>query len=146
MSERELTDDEVRNICMSYRHGYGLMDRRDAALLEFQCREWHRAIQKHAPQPQADKPVAEVDSRVIGCIKWTTHGTLQHLSNGTPLYTRPTGLCERTLEAVAKVCRGIATSYRLMPSPTAQNMALGAEECETAIRALRNKADGKEGE
>lgn len=46
MRRVELTDAQVRSACLSYRHDYGLMDAKAQSHLEFQCREWCRAISK----------------------------------------------------------------------------------------------------
>lgn len=62
----ELTDKQVVSACFSYRHDYGLLDDKAKGHLEFQCREWWRALRKEfecpskhpmvlaaAPQPPA---------------------------------------------------------------------------------------------
>jgi hypothetical protein len=51
VAELELTDTQVRSACLSYRHDYGLMDAKARGILEFQCREWWRAIRKEFEQP-----------------------------------------------------------------------------------------------
>ena len=39
------SDDKfIGNVCKSYRHDYGLMTEEQRKSLEFECREWMRAI------------------------------------------------------------------------------------------------------
>lgn len=47
----DLTDRQVVSACFSYRHDYGLMDSKARGNLEFQCREWWRAICKELEVP-----------------------------------------------------------------------------------------------
>jgi hypothetical protein len=44
-------DDEkfIGNVCISYRHDYGLLDGADKDLLRSECKEWMRAIKNNAP-------------------------------------------------------------------------------------------------
>ena len=37
-------DKLVINVCMSYRHDFGLMTKEEQRLLIFECKEWFRAI------------------------------------------------------------------------------------------------------
>lgn len=47
----ELTDKQVVSACFSYRHDYGLLDDKAKGHLEFQCREWWRALRKELECP-----------------------------------------------------------------------------------------------
>lgn len=37
-------EDFITNVCLSYRHDYGLLDENERALIRFECKEWLRAI------------------------------------------------------------------------------------------------------
>ena len=37
----------INNMCLSYNHSFGLMDKEDQELLRFQCREWLRAFENN---------------------------------------------------------------------------------------------------
>lgn len=43
------TDKYVDNICLSYRHDFGLMDADEKYKYRFKCREWMRAINNNPP-------------------------------------------------------------------------------------------------
>jgi len=38
------TDELINNMCLSYRHDFGLMTEKEQASLRFEAREWYRAI------------------------------------------------------------------------------------------------------
>lgn len=75
----ELTDKQVVSACFSYRHDYGLLDDKAKGHLEFQCREWWRALRKElecpskhpmvlaaAPQPPA--PAVDEGRQPLDCL------------------------------------------------------------------------------
>lgn len=37
-------EDFITNVCLSYRHDYGLLDENERVLIRFECKEWLRAI------------------------------------------------------------------------------------------------------
>ena len=39
----------ITNVCLSYRHDYGLMLEKDKNKLRFECSEWMRAIKNSEP-------------------------------------------------------------------------------------------------
>lgn len=41
-----LTDQQVDSACLSFRHDFGLLDRKQQDSLRFQCRQWSEAIGK----------------------------------------------------------------------------------------------------
>jgi len=44
VSERFNDEDFITNVCLSYRHDYGLLSNNDRNILRFECKEWMRAI------------------------------------------------------------------------------------------------------
>lgn len=38
------SDTFIDNVCLSYRHDFGLMTEKDKQILRFECKEWMRAI------------------------------------------------------------------------------------------------------
>ena len=44
VSERFNNEDFITNVCLSYRHDYGLLSNNDRNILRFECKEWMRAI------------------------------------------------------------------------------------------------------
>lgn len=41
------SDKFIDNVCLSYRHDFGLMTEQDRQKLRFECKEWMRAIQNN---------------------------------------------------------------------------------------------------
>ena len=37
----------IENVCISYKHDFGLMSERDKKALRFECKEWMRAIKNN---------------------------------------------------------------------------------------------------
>ena len=48
VSERFNDEKFIGNVCVSYRHDYGLMDGDNKYLLRSECKEWMRAIKNNA--------------------------------------------------------------------------------------------------
>lgn len=44
-----LDDKFIYNICLSYRHDFGLLNDEDKKLIEFEAKEWIRAILNNLP-------------------------------------------------------------------------------------------------
>jgi len=42
--KRFQSDKFIDNVCLSYRHDFGLMSEEDKKMLRFECKEWMRAI------------------------------------------------------------------------------------------------------
>jgi hypothetical protein len=53
-ASKELTEAQVADACLSYRHDFGLMSPGQQSRLMFQCREWHRALSHAKPENQAE--------------------------------------------------------------------------------------------
>lgn len=50
--EAEPTDEQLFDVCLSYRHDFGLLNQKEQELVRFQAKEWRRAWQKtmeHGP-------------------------------------------------------------------------------------------------
>jgi hypothetical protein len=45
----------VFNVCMSYRHDFGLLNDADRGRIAFECREWLRAILNNLPAPPKEE-------------------------------------------------------------------------------------------
>jgi hypothetical protein len=39
----------IDNVCVSYRHDFGLLDKQEQDKLRFECKEWMRAIKNNEP-------------------------------------------------------------------------------------------------
>lgn len=48
-----LTDAQINDACMSYRHDFGLLEDDDREIVKFQCREWWRSIRRALKRPEA---------------------------------------------------------------------------------------------
>ncbi len=44
----------IGNVCMSYRHDFGLMSDKEKELLIFECKEWFRSIINNIPYHNED--------------------------------------------------------------------------------------------
>ena len=44
-------DSFIGNICLTYRHDFGLLNTDSKSMLIFQCKEWLNAIRKNLPSP-----------------------------------------------------------------------------------------------
>ena len=42
------SDTFINNVCLSYRHDFGLMEEQDRQRLRFECKEWMRAISNNS--------------------------------------------------------------------------------------------------
>jgi len=51
------SDKFIQNVCLSYRHDFGLMSEKDKQLILFECKEWMRAITNNSPK----SPSTETD-------------------------------------------------------------------------------------
>ena len=39
----------IDNVCLSYRHDFGLLDKKEQDKVRFECKEWMRAIKNNEP-------------------------------------------------------------------------------------------------
>ena len=46
-TEIELTQKDIDNICLSYRHDFGLLSDKEKENVRFQCQEWIRALRNN---------------------------------------------------------------------------------------------------
>lgn len=44
IKERFNSDKFINNVCISYRHDFGLMTKEEQEIVRFECKEWMRAI------------------------------------------------------------------------------------------------------
>ena len=44
---KELTQKDIDNICLSYRHDFGLLSEYEQNKVRFECKEWIRAIRNN---------------------------------------------------------------------------------------------------
>jgi hypothetical protein len=49
VSNRFSDDKFVENVCLSYDHSYGLMNKEEQKKVVFDCKEWMRAIKNNEP-------------------------------------------------------------------------------------------------
>jgi hypothetical protein len=55
----DLTPEQVRSACLSYRHNYGLLDEAEAQIEQFRCKEWWHAIRKELQAAAIRQDVAQ---------------------------------------------------------------------------------------